>query len=107
MAYEDKVIKSRGMVYGTFTTVGGSEDEKQQPEPEADVEVEGGAWESFLCERPPLRLIGATMKQRLRVCEATGRLDASDIAELISIDNSKDICLRPRSVPKRCKTPSG
>ena len=39
--YEDKVIKSRGMVYGTFTTVGGSEDEKQQPEPEADVEVEG------------------------------------------------------------------
>ena len=51
----------------------------------AQVEISPGIWESFLCERPPPKLLDMIMGCKLKFYEASKRLEASEIADLIPL----------------------
>ena len=51
----------------------------------AQVDIAPGIWESFLCVRPPPKLLDMLMGCKLQFYEASKRLLASEIAELIPL----------------------
>ena len=51
----------------------------------AELQMTDGTWVSFLCERPPDKLLDQIMKKRLEFYEAAKRLEPEAIIDLIPI----------------------
>ena len=48
----------------------------------AELLMDDGTWSSFLCERPPNKLLDAIFEKRLAFYEAAGRLQPEKILEM-------------------------
>ena len=51
----------------------------------AELRMDDGSWASFLCERPPGKLLDAIFEKRLTFYEAAGRLTPEAILSMIPI----------------------
>ena len=51
----------------------------------AELMMDDGAWSSFLCERPPNKLIDAIFAKRLEFYDAAGQLQPDQILDMIPI----------------------
>ena len=63
---------------------------KRGPSMVAELRLDDGTWASFLCERPPAKLLDAIFHKMLAFYEAAGRLSAKEILEIVPITFPRD-----------------
>ena len=47
--------------------------------------MDDGSWTSFLCERPPGKLLDAIFEKRLKFYDAAGKLSPDEVMDMIPI----------------------